>query len=94
LNRGELLQDGKDYYNDHVKPGATGCDINHFCFFDNVNDFYNSAVYPNKEPWLMLSEVEFTAAVPEPSTWMMLIAGFAGIGFLSYRRRRQTLQLA
>ena len=25
--------------------------------------------------------------VPEPSTWTMLLIGFAGVGFLSYRRR-------
>lgn len=29
------------------------------------------------------------AAVPEPSTWAMMILGFAGIGFLTYRRRRK-----
>lgn len=27
------------------------------------------------------------SAVPEPSTWVMMIAGFAGLGFMSYRRR-------
>jgi choice-of-anchor C domain-containing protein len=27
------------------------------------------------------------AAVPEPATWAMIILGFFGIGFLSYRRR-------
>ena len=27
------------------------------------------------------------AAVPEPSTWGMMILGFAGIGFMTYRRR-------
>jgi hypothetical protein len=27
-------------------------------------------------------------AVPEPSTWAMLLIGFAGIGFVTYRRRR------
>jgi hypothetical protein len=27
------------------------------------------------------------AAVPEPSTWAMLLIGFAGIGFMTYRRR-------
>jgi hypothetical protein len=27
------------------------------------------------------------AAVPEPSTWAMIILGFAGIGFMSYRRK-------
>jgi hypothetical protein len=28
-------------------------------------------------------------AVPEPSTWAMMILGFAGVGFLAYRRRGQ-----
>jgi hypothetical protein len=28
--------------------------------------------------------------VPEPSTWAMIILGFAGIGFVSYRRRKLT----
>jgi hypothetical protein len=31
------------------------------------------------------------AAVPEPSTWAMLILGFAGIGFMTYRRRTSAL---
>ena len=36
----------------------------------------------------ILSETYFpTAAVPEPSTWAMMILGFAGIGFMAYRRK-------
>jgi hypothetical protein len=31
--------------------------------------------------------VDTVSAVPEPSTWAMLIIGFAGIGFLAYRRK-------
>lgn len=31
-----------------------------------------------------------TPAVPEPSTWAMMILGFAGIGFLAYRRKNAT----
>lgn len=31
------------------------------------------------------------SAVPEPSTWAMMILGFAGVGFLAYRRRNQAL---
>ncbi len=27
------------------------------------------------------------AAVPEPGTWAMMILGFAGVGFVAYRRR-------
>ncbi len=29
------------------------------------------------------------SAVPEPSTWAMMILGFAGLGFLTYRRNNQ-----
>jgi len=29
------------------------------------------------------------SAVPEPTTWAMMLLGFAGIGFLAYRRRPQ-----
>jgi hypothetical protein len=29
-------------------------------------------------------------AVPEPATWAMMILGFAGVGFMAYRRRNQT----
>jgi hypothetical protein len=27
-------------------------------------------------------------AVPEPSTWAMMILGFTGVGFVAYRRRK------
>ena len=29
------------------------------------------------------------APVPEPSTWAMLLLGFAAVGFIAYRRKRQ-----
>lgn len=34
-----------------------------------------------------ISGVEQVAAVPEPSTWAMMVFGFAGVGFMAYRRR-------
>ncbi|MBR0691421.1 hypothetical protein JQ594_36290 [Bradyrhizobium manausense] len=30
-----------------------------------------------------------TAAVPEASTWAMIILGFAGVSFLAHRRQRE-----
>ena len=30
------------------------------------------------------------AAVPEPSTWAMMLLGFIGVGFTAYRRRNTT----
>lgn len=35
------------------------------------------------------SIVANVSAVPEPSTWAMMILGFVGVGFLAYRRRHQ-----
>jgi hypothetical protein len=32
---------------------------------------------------------EVTAAVPEPSTWAMMLLGFAGVGFMAYRRKNK-----
>jgi hypothetical protein len=72
LFRGPLLQDGYDYENKWNDP---------------YSGFHDSAFVPNKEPWIMVSEVEFGSAVPEPSTWIMMIAGFAGLGFMAYRRK-------
>ncbi len=40
----------------------------------------------------VLDNVSITA-VPEPSTWAMMIMGFAGVGFMTYRRSRKA-QLA
>jgi hypothetical protein len=34
-----------------------------------------------------LFSATITEAVPEPSTWAMMILGFAGIGFMAYRRK-------
>ncbi len=52
---------------------------------------FSSTDFGNNDP--LIDGVSFqqiaVGAVPEPSTWVMLIAGFAGIGFMGYRRRRK-----
>jgi len=35
-----------------------------------------------------------TPAVPEPSTWAMMILGFFGLGFMAYRRKHEAFRLA
>ena len=35
-----------------------------------------------------VSVTSLTAAVPEPSTWAMMVLGFASLGFMTYRRRQ------
>jgi PEP-CTERM motif len=38
--------------------------------------------------WWTADDLTFTvAAVPEPSTWAMLILGFLGVGLMAYRRK-------
>ena len=36
----------------------------------------------------------FSPAVPEPSAWVMMILGFAGIGFLAYRGKNKPALMA
>jgi hypothetical protein len=59
----------------------------------SVKDQYNAlnhnnpdAGYPTAGYWTA-SFPAVTPAVPEPSTWAMMILGFAGIGFMAYRRK-------
>ena len=37
-----------------------------------------------------ISITSLTPAVPEPSTWAMMLMGFAGLGWLAHARRRKT----
>jgi PEP-CTERM motif len=39
-------------------------------------------------------DISISAAVPEPSTWAMMILGFAGIGFMAYRRKPRPALMA
>ena len=49
----------------------------------------------NKNSFEVDSFTSVARAVPEPSTWAMMILGFMGVGFLAYRRKgRSTFRLA
>jgi hypothetical protein len=41
-----------------------------------------------------ITNVSLTAAVPEASTWVMMLTGFAGLGLVSYRQRRNAVAAA
>jgi len=52
-------------------------------------------VDPNSDgPYELIVNVLGNVAVPEASTWTMMFAGFAGIGYLGYRRARPTASVA
>ena len=53
----------------------------------NAGDAYLNILHTTTSP---SGEIRgFLHAVPEPSTWAMMILGFAGIGFMAYRRSRK-----
>ena len=45
-------------------------------------------IVPPQEPDFNAAFSLSGAAVPEPSTWAMMLLGFAGLGFAGYRRAR------
>jgi len=51
---------------------------------------YTMGIFPAPPTWHLQTEqgaFELTDTVPEPSTWAMMLLGFAGLGFLAYRKR-------
>jgi PEP-CTERM motif len=57
-----------------------------------VNGFLSDTVASEQ---LYLNELSsFGAVVPEPSTWAMMLAGFAGLGFVGYRASRRSAATA
>jgi hypothetical protein len=75
-----------------------GGQINLDNYSGNVGDqvavgafFQGDANYDPSEAFALNRQAgEFTiaAAVPEPSTWAMMILGFCGVGFMAYRRKQ------
>ena len=55
----------------------------------DVNDPTQAVIFLNGV-YLTHGAINVAAAVPEPSTWAMLLIGFAGIGFAAYRKRRRS----
>jgi hypothetical protein len=43
---------------------------------------------------LLSTDVVINPGVPEPSTWAMMLLGFAGIGFIAYRRKSKPALIA
>jgi hypothetical protein len=47
-------------------------------------------IAPSVPPFSLLDSVSMEAAVPEPSTWAMMLLGLAGLGYAGFRRGRRT----
>jgi hypothetical protein len=58
-------------------------------FVATGNDTFIFTQTSDQEASPIFDDFAISAAVPEPSTWAMMILGFAGVGFMAYRRRNQ-----
>jgi hypothetical protein len=59
--------------------------------FDQIliqNTYVSSVFDPTSPDGIALDAISAVAAVPEPSTWAMMILGFAGVSYMTYRRRK------
>ncbi len=64
--------------------------------FNGINDCSGGApdgLCGGNPTWVGFSG-SVTGAVPEPSTWAMMLLGFAGLGFAAYRKRSAITALA
>ena len=61
----------------------TGADVLFLLTIDGVTPGGHLDVYAAAN-----GEVSIAAGVPEPSTWAMMVLGFAGVGFMAFRRKR------
>ena len=51
-------------------------------------------LHHRRRDWTITSAGGLTLNVPEPSTWAMMILGFAGLGFAGYRKSRKAAVIA
>jgi PEP-CTERM motif len=66
---------------------ATASGLTGNIFLQSNNDLYRvNTLGPFASGYVSASSAP-VAAVPEPSTWAMMILGFVGIGFMAYRRK-------
>jgi hypothetical protein len=79
---------GNDVHNACIAQGFTCNDgtTNVWLRVDNLNPF-TFAKFSDADANSFEFAVSSVAAVPEPSTWAMMLLGFAGVGFMAYRRK-------
>jgi hypothetical protein len=72
---GLVMKNGVETSTGNLGPGADICSIGpeSYCGYGGSR---------------LTVDYSINSAVPEPSTWAMMILGFAGVGFLAYRRRQ------
>jgi hypothetical protein len=77
-------------------PFVVGTNTLHF-IVNNTNTGITGGPTPNNHAALYFEgtvSFDAVAPVPEPSTWAMMLLGFAGVGFMAYRRKSKPASVA
>jgi hypothetical protein len=87
----EVRVDGHSVVEWGLTPDLSGPDVaGNYLAWDGTDDgfFRNKGVQPFAFDQAL--QMEVLAATPEPSTWAMMLVGFAGLGFAGYRSTRRS----
>jgi PEP-CTERM motif len=71
--------------------GTSGVPVGQYIGFEDVTGCWSDWNYQDLQFYTSIGTV---GAVPEPSTWAMIILGFVGIGAMTYRRRKSAMLAA
>ena len=90
-----LVSNGTNYTFTALLSGSTVDSFSTSVGYSSANNFYGFSgisfdsikLTSNDGDYFLIDNVQLSSAVPEPSTWAMLILGFAGVGYMAYRRR-------
>jgi hypothetical protein len=70
-------------------PAGTHLNDGLYAFFNPIN--CGNCDVPGDYPSFTLFSVTPVTAVPEPSTWAMMLLGFFGLALTAYRRKARTM---
>lgn len=88
-----LFDDGSLLTGYSLSTNLAGLDASRIAFTSNSISFNGQGLaFSNSPYFITLNLLTSTSAVPEPSTWAMMLMGFGGLGF-QLRRKRKTAAL-
>ena len=88
-----LFDDGSLLTGYSLSTNLAGLDASRIAFTSNSISFNGQGLaFLNSPYFITLNLLTSTGAVPEPSTWAMMLMGFGGLGF-QLRRKRKTAAL-
>jgi hypothetical protein len=75
-------------------PFGTFLLLNTYPAGNYLDNYLSNSIVANSGGFAGVTYTEVASAVPEPSTWAMLLLGFVGVGFMAYRRKSKPALMA